>query len=109
MYNSEGLSFFITLTTRFIPDHAKKKVMFVQPDDLTDVYHLIEPYELERKYGGTLDNLTKYWPPRCTEKDPYHPSASHSQHTSYYTIGNNNSFFKEEPECGCEQCSCRMF
>jgi len=26
----------------------------------------MDPYELERRYGGKLPNLTEYWPPKST-------------------------------------------
>ena len=69
VYNAKGINSIWSFVKGFIPEHARKKILFVNSSNREDIFEYIDPYELEKRYGGKLDNLEEYWPPRCTNEE----------------------------------------
>ena len=62
---------------------------------------MIDPYELETRYGGKLDNLNEYWPPKLVPK--FSPEKLSEETSLYYSVVNDFVYFEEhqQPSCSC--------
>ena len=46
IYNANSIDFLWKIGKRFIPEHAKKKIKFVETGKESEVHELIDPFEL---------------------------------------------------------------
>ena len=49
-------------------DRTLTKINRLKKNDYGKMLEYISADQLEMKYGGTMDNITKYWPPLDTLK-----------------------------------------
>ena len=50
--------------------------------------------QLEKKYGGSLENLSKYWPPQSTNSSFDDVNMSEvSEETAFYSVLNDDDIF----------------
>ena len=48
---------------RFVDDFTKKKMSVYGSNYKKDLTAIVDEANLEKKYGGTAENVTVYWPP----------------------------------------------
>jgi hypothetical protein len=55
-----------SLVKNLMEGETANKISFLKSDEFEQLQELIPVDQLEEKFGGTLPNLTEYWPPRLT-------------------------------------------
>ncbi|CAD8212465.1 unnamed protein product [Paramecium octaurelia] len=60
---SSGLSFLWKTISSFLDPETAEKINFLQKKEFMKLQQIIDPNQLEQKYGGTQPNQTTYWPP----------------------------------------------
>jgi hypothetical protein len=51
-----------------LDEKTKQKIWILTKKEFGRILDLIDPDQLEKKYGGILDEISKYWPPIDTLK-----------------------------------------
>lgn len=54
VFNAKGIGSLYTIAKTFMPQHARKKIVFVNENNKDEILKQIDPYELEKRYGGKL-------------------------------------------------------
>lgn len=54
IFNAKGIGSLWTFAKTFIPESARKKIIFVNEQNKEEILSQIDPNELEKKYGGNL-------------------------------------------------------
>ena len=97
-----------------------KKVIFILINKLIgkekEILEYVDQYQLEEKYGGKLENLKSYWPPKSTNSsfDEFNINNINdiTMETTFYSVDNDMEFFVEKEEklkyCG-ENCVCKIY
>lgn len=60
---SSGLDFTWGAIQGFIDPDTKVKINFINAKTMLKIQERVSPDQLEKKYGGTCENLTKFWYP----------------------------------------------
>jgi len=69
---SAGLKLFFSLIARFIDPITKSKIKLVDRDSYQLMTFHISSDQLEKKYGGKMEDATNYWPIFTTlDEEPY--------------------------------------
>ena len=45
------------IVKRILPDHTVSKVLFVDQTNIKSVHEIINPHQLQKKYGGKIEDL----------------------------------------------------
>jgi hypothetical protein len=120
IFNAKGIETIWNLIKSLLPEHARKKVVFIEEGNGEEILKQIDPLELEKKYGGKLENLKEFWPPKCTNEEfdciqmlkQKGKEDDALTNTEFYSVCNDASFFQEEEGiCGKASCGgeCRIF
>ena len=71
---------------------------------------------MEKKYGGKLEDLKEYWPPRSTNEEfdaikMLKLQEDKQTEDELFSVCNDLDFFDEKSEgvCGQASCTCRTF
>lgn len=49
--------------SEFLDERTLYKINKLKKNEFHKMFDLIPPEQLEKKYGGTLENITSFWPP----------------------------------------------
>ncbi|CAD8185247.1 unnamed protein product [Paramecium octaurelia] len=60
---SSGLNFLWKTISGFLDPETAEKINFFQKKDFMKLQQIIDPNQLEQKYGGTQPNQITFWPP----------------------------------------------
>ncbi|CAI2366473.1 unnamed protein product [Moneuplotes crassus] len=68
-----GLRMIYFFISPFLEAKVKNKIIMKGDGSSKEILELAHPSQIEKKYGGTAENLTQFWPPRAIsdEYDPY--------------------------------------
>ena len=57
-----GMSFFWGMAKQFLNEDQKSKVVFHGGMTADKLFHIADPSQVERKFGGTMPDITEFWP-----------------------------------------------
>ena len=127
--NSSKIGMVWTVVKQFIPERAKKNIVFVK--DYQEMNEYIDASQREMKYDGILPDLMTFWPPHSTVPESMRGGVTRESlsksyiemkererveeemddNMEYYSIENNEELFykltemeqmKEEKKCHCK-------
>ena len=63
VFNSQKIGMLWQIVKKWLPESTVNKVSFVGSTH-DEIHEMISPHQLEQKYGGTLNNLNEFYPPK---------------------------------------------
>lgn len=112
IFNAKGISTLWMMGKKMIPEHTRKKIHFIDDTNQQEILKFIDELELEQRYGGKLNNLTEFWPPKPTNEEfDCVIMQQDDAETDFYSLMNDEGLFleKEETICSSNDCKCAIF